>query len=200
MIPAEDVPSSIRSIKLVGNPWATCYDEVQWLVHKAKYCPGNILEIGTFEGATALELASAYPDRMVHCLDQTPEELEHSSYGLKADRICFKARHLSNVKLRLVGDAFKYTEEDNIGFVFIDGDHSWEGVRYDTEKALFWFRPSGNFHDRKGARQGIIAWHDATPDWPGDFNMQVYTYLDQLNFAGWPIIRVRKTCLAYINL
>lgn len=184
---------------LVGKPWATGADEIRWLLTKAEHVPGNILEVGVFHGETTLEFARAYPKRLVYALDLKAEDIPKFFREMSVANICEAAKNEPNVRLLLQGRDFEYTESKNIGFVFIDGDHSWEGVRYDTEKALRWFRPSGRWADKTKARQGIIAWHDAVPAWPGDFNMQVYTYLLQLS-VNWPVTHVKGTTLCYLNL
>lgn len=188
----------ILSLALHGKPTATSPNEVRWLVAKLRNVPGNVAEIGTFRGETAVEFAKAYPTRTIYAVDLPITDSKNYQVGKSEAAIGELARGEPNVKVLTQGRAFAYTPDKNIGFVFIDGDHSWEGVRFDTEKALHWFRPDMRYHSAH-ARQGIIAWHDAIPAWPGDFHMQVYNYLHELS-TTWPIVRVEDTSLAYLNL
>jgi predicted O-methyltransferase YrrM len=63
--------------------------------------------------------------------------------------------------------------------VFVDGAHSYEYVKNDTEKGWEMLRPGG-----------IIAWHDCTPNHP-----EVVSYLK--SYTPIPTL-VRGTALAFV--
>lgn len=189
---------NLLELPLVGAPRATLPHEVQWLCKKASNAPGNILEIGVFQGATTLELATYNRTKKVYALDLPKEEIPKYWPHMTHETVGALARHLPNVHMIFEGRRFVFKPEQNIGFVFIDGDHSWEGCRFDTERAFNYFRPSGRYEDYTNARPGIVAWHDYAR-WPGDFGMQVYQYLNELS-CRWPIVHVVGTTLCYCDL
>ncbi len=121
--------------------------------------PRCILEIGTASGGTTRLLALNAPDAVVHTLDLPPHETQTLLQGTDAGFI----------ESRTVGVAFAGTREaarivqhfgdsaefdfgsipSRVGLAFIDGSHSYEYVRSDTEKVLSVM-----------AEDGIIVWHD----------------------------------------
>lgn len=168
-----------RPIALVNHGLATQLHEVQWLVWKAAQVPGNILEIGTHLGATARAMAMAFPTRMVHTVDD-PRAVVHPEQQhevLPEKDIGRLIRGLTNVRRHR--PPFDYRGTD-IGLAFIDGDHSFDAVKRDTEAAL------------KHAR--TVVWHDVFEQ-PHPW-VKVYEYLTK---AGIPAIRVAGTNLAYYD-
>jgi len=75
---------------------------------------------------------------------------------------------------------FNFETLGAVDFVFIDGCHSYEYVKNDTEKALKILN-----------KKGIVIWHDYNIDWPG-----VYTYLNDLS-RKLPIYKIRGTTLGF---
>ncbi|MBI4664308.1 MAG: hypothetical protein HY735_36390, partial [Verrucomicrobia bacterium] len=74
----------------------------------------------------------------------------------------------------------------------VDGDHSYQGVKADTEKALDYFLAT----KAKGKR--FIVWHDAyedAPSWVG-----VLPYLNREIVPFFDIQRVENTWLAYLDI
>lgn len=153
-------------------PW-----EVQWLIAAGYTIPGDILEIGTYKGATARELALAFPHLTVHCVD-----IVDPSYGLSAEQVGEEAKSLPNVRLT-IADSKEFAYPPGLGMVLIDGNHSWNGVRADTERALGYFR----------GRRGLIVWHDYDP------THEVMSYLDWMDYhSNLEISWVQATMLAYL--
>ena len=64
-----------------------------------------------------------------------------------------------------------------VEFAFIDGDHSYEGIRNDTEKTL---RLLDNY--------GCICWHDSLE---ADFSYGTMRYLLELAKKGRKLFRIR---------
>ena len=73
-----------------------------------------------------------------------------------------------------------------IDFLFIDGDHSHQGVRADTEVAF-----------KLASKGGVIAWHDCYPGAPAWVGVR--KYLEELSDT-FQIEQVQGTWLAVLRL
>ncbi len=157
--------------------------------------PERIVEIGTAEGRTALNLAlNSPPDAEIITLDLPPELTgEHRKHSgpnyrqmdIKEPGILFRDHPVaSKIKLVLADSTkFDWTPyERSVDFVFIDGAHDYESVRKDSENALRIIRPGG-----------VIVWHDYGV-WGG-----VTRYLDELR-AKLPIVLLKGTTLACLKV
>lgn len=161
-------PVEAMSVQLLNpNLNTTKPHEVQLLCHLARRCRGNVLEIGTHYGETTRELANAVgPNRLVYSVDfitdkPTMNERQRGEMPTM-ETVGRAARGCRNVRF-LFGDS-KALQFDglDIGFVFIDGDHTLEGVAGDTENAL-------RAYDAGLTRPSMmIVWHDVydRPDEP----------------------------------
>ena len=180
--------------------WMMCGRwEIQWLLWKAAQTTGNILEVGVNLGVTTREFSHAFPSRHIFAVDWInpagPVHLLEWQRGdslQQQEKIGYCARALPNVVLLLQDSTtFDYTGRD-IGFVFIDGNHSFNGVKADTELALASFE--------RTRRPMTIAWHDycATQTEPHLYHRDdVGGYLDD---SDLPIRWVEGTILAYLDL
>jgi predicted O-methyltransferase YrrM len=158
--------------------------------------PRVLLEIGTFDGNTTLQMALNAPaEAVVHTIDLPPEDtrtrqpISPSDVPFVNDVEKAKRKYLqTSVEARVVqhlGDSTDYdfgafTRQGAIDFAFVDGGHSWECVKSDTENVLRHLAPGG-----------VVMWHDFTPLWSG-----VYGYLNELA-ASRPLVHLRGTTLAY---
>jgi predicted O-methyltransferase YrrM len=123
----------------------------------------RILEIGTFEGGTLALLAQAAPpDASLLSLDINYCDHRLYSYPKLARSgqtiTCYNADTHSSatqefVRAWLAGDKFDV--------IFIDGDHSYPGVKADYEMYSLFIRPGG-----------FIAFHDIHPDYKTRFGRQ----------------------------
>lgn len=154
--------------------------EVRLLCLLAARQEGNILEVGTHYGDTTKELAYAIgPRRLVFSADfitDNPTMHDRQRGEMPSmDTVGRAARGIPNVRF-LFGDSkhINYHGMD-IGFVFIDGDHTLDGVRSDTEHVLQAF-DAGITRPRL-----MIAWHDVY-DHPGEPWIGVKRYLSQAPF------------------
>jgi hypothetical protein len=199
-------PAPAREIVLdYHGPRWTCAYEVQLLCWLAQQTKGGILEIGCNEGRTTRELALANPHRFVMGVDYTgcddtlcPEQKREKPHATAVGR---HANMLANVQVFDTKSAelprVLPNIRDNqppIGFIFIDGDHSYRGVKADTLLALDII--AGNIAE--GAGGGIIAWHDCydhAPGWVG-----VKSYLDKEIAPKFGGERVEGTWLAILDL
>ena len=132
-----------------------CISALLYLIDK--YSTGNILEIGTWYGKTTYELAVRYPDKTVYTIDYIGKDLKLNpeiNRGLIKEKkeLCKYAKKLKNVKF-LYKDSkkFNFNSFKEVDFIFIDGDHSFEGALKDTQKSIKYLE------ENKG---GIIAFHD----------------------------------------
>ncbi len=105
---------------------------------------GNVLEVGTYEGRAAAHLLYAYPD--IH-LDTIDNFVDTYNEG-------FEARFDSNLAeyegrfTKITGDSKTelprlLAEGKKYKFIYIDGDHSYEGVKPDLEACWEMLEPGG---------------------------------------------------------
>lgn len=144
--------------------------------------PKALLEIGTFDGNTTLQMAiNSIPEAIVHTIDLPSSGDGGTRLPILQDDVKFvrdKAKLIrkyvgSSIEKKIIqhfGDSTaydfkKFTSSGLIDFCFIDGGHSYDCVKSDTENALQIMNTNG-----------IIMWHDFTPNCPG-----VYRYLSQLS-------------------
>jgi len=158
--------------------------------------PKVLLEIGTFDGNTTLQMALNAPaGAVVHTIDLPPEEsrtrqpVSPSDVPFIHDALKVRRKYQdSSVEAKVVqhlGDSTDFgfeafTRQGAIDFAFVDGGHSYECVKSDTENVM-----------RHLAPDGVVMWHDFTPLWSG-----VYQYLTELA-ASRPLVHIRGTSLAY---
>ncbi len=167
--------------------------ELQWLVWKASQTTGNLVEIGTCHGATTAVLAHAFPTRKIWTVDWLvnnrllPEQALEMPRASSVGRL---AMGFNNV-IQLLQDSrlLDYSRLGPVGFVFIDGDHSYDGVKADTGLVLD--------HHRRTGRPMTVVWHDYY-DSPW---VMVKKYLGCLGPAvGVHLKTVDSTSLAYADL
>lgn len=157
--------------------------------------PKRIVEIGTSEGRTTINLAlNAPPDAEIITLDLPPEltgeHRKHSGPNYKQMNIdepgvLFRNHPVASKIKMVLADSTKFDwtpYERSVDFVFIDGAHDYESVRKDTENALRIIRPGG-----------IIVWHDYGV-WKG-----VTRCLDELR-KQFPVVLLKDTTLAYLRV
>lgn len=159
MINASEIPESLRvsGIDIYGEPHLlTPYIDLQVLVGLAKCYPGDILELGCHRGITTRVLAEQFPERRIYAVDWTsnPSIPDFQKGELQAKQeLCVKAKDKPNVTvLDMNSNEFPYSDHPGISFVFIDGDHTYEGVKADSNKAVEAMSKRG--------KPSCICWHD----------------------------------------
>jgi len=172
-------------------PRLTPAHEVKYLCWLLQQQDGNCVEIGCNKGMTTRDLANANPDRIIYAVDyfatDGPMIDAQKSERPSADDFCVWARHLPNVVcVHAKSGTLNYGALRAVKLIFIDGDHTFEGVRRDTEQAIGHLEGSGG---------GTIVWHDFYddgPDWVG-----VRRYLTTTSLS---ITSVQNTWLAYAKI
>jgi predicted O-methyltransferase YrrM len=129
-----------------------------------KLNPGNIFEIGTYNGRTTLHMAAnTSPETAIYTLDLPKDELTKTKLRIKSGEKKFIDKSSSGSQFvgtefenriyQIYADSAKYnfaTLNNTMDFVFIDGSHSYEYVIHDTYVAINLLRNG----------KGVILWHD----------------------------------------
>lgn len=139
----------------------------------------RILEFGTYLGRTTYHLTYASPS--AHVTTVALPDAQAAVYGAFEVGSFYRgtAREKRITELRLdSGQLDEQEYERRFDFILIDGDHSYEGVRSDSEKAFKMLR-----------RGGAILWHDFAPKTPG-----VVRYARELS-QQLPLFRIKRTSL-----
>ncbi len=155
-----------------------------------------MLEIGTFDGNTTLQLAANAPQNAtIFTLDlpdganKAEKEIEEADYRYVLSEEKRVRRYIGTTyekQIRqLFGDSATFdfgcvTKAGQPDLIFIDGSHSYEYIKNDTERMLKFLAPNG-----------VILWHDYHPYWTG-----VCRYLADLSNT-MKIVNIEGTTLAY---
>lgn len=99
-------------------------------------------------------------------------------YDQVAEKVQEKYKIYANVEIRreLSIDFFEHLETtgEKLDWIYIDGDHSYEGVYYDFEKALVYVKEGGLIiGDDYGNKKGVV---DAVNDWSKKHNKELRKY------------------------
>ena len=166
-----------------------------------KYQPWNILEIGTFDGRTTLNMALNTEDSgKVYTLDLLTTETDNTRFALLDDEQLYVGKQQNGARIKgsgvghkiiqLYGDSANYdfNELPPVSFIFIDGSHAFDYVISDSLKSL-----------EKIEQNGIIIWHDYGV-WVGVTNAINYLYgnnpafkdMRQIKDTSYVILQVVK--------
>lgn len=123
--------------------------------------PKRIFEIGTYKGASSEMMLQLLPEAQVISIafvnPAETRQFNNDDLGEEEVGALVSAENRSRYT-QLIGDSHQIDpaafvrDHGRMDLVFIDGDHSRDGVRQDTELA-----------DAILAPGGAIAWHDANP-------------------------------------
>jgi hypothetical protein len=195
------LPSApVRLIETEKRDGNVNLSEVAILAEAASSVPpgSEIIEIGTFDGRTALNLAVNAPAGVAIVTldlpaDQTtafPIEASERQYVEKpssGDRLrsCHpRWRASADRVVQLFGDSATYDWSPHYGragLVFVDGSHTYDYARGDSETAMRLVRPAG-----------VVLWHDYGV-WPG-----VTRALEELEASrNLGLRRIRGTSLVF---
>jgi hypothetical protein len=157
--------------------------------------PREVLEIGTFMGHTTAALAENLPGSIIHTVDLPPDfqadGQEKSGqpmddFHLIERRVVgreFKDRPLEQRIKQHFGDTAKidFKEFGKPTFFFIDGSHTFEYCKQDSEKSFALCDGKGTF-----------LWHDLDDSHPG-----VIKFALEWRALGRDIRRIEGTALGY---
>jgi hypothetical protein len=156
--------------------------------------PRVVLEIGTFHGHTAKAMAMNLPEALIHTVDLPPDfdpaagqgSLPKDDFHLIAQRKVGRAFQDTPLAKRIVqhfGDTATWDFNVAAGatFFFIDGSHTYEYCKNDSEKCL-----------ALGGGKGTFVWHDCDGGHPG-----VVRLLAEWRSQGRDVMRIENTPLAY---
>jgi len=137
----------------------------------------NIFEFGTCTGRTTYYFSAMNPEAKVVTLD-LPVQDARAGQGT-GSYFCGKPEAL---KIHQILEDSKSWDPASyrarMDYIFIDGDHSYEGVRNDTLKAFEMLAPGGT-----------IVWHDFAAKSPG-----LVRFLTEWS-RDHSLYQIRKTCL-----
>jgi Methyltransferase domain len=160
--------------------------------------PRVVLEIGTFNGITTRLMAINLPGATIHTVD-LPED-----FDTKTDIGSFPKDDFHLITKRRVGESYRsdssvtnvvqhygdtanwdFSNAPKAEFFFIDGSHTYNYVKNDTEKCIAAIL----------GRRATILWHDCDPRHPG-----VVRWLAEMTTSGYAVKRIAGTDLAVMDL
>jgi hypothetical protein len=159
--------------------------------------PKEILEIGTFCGHTTNLLAQNLRDALIHTIDlpidfsaetDRSQNIPKDDFHLIRQRIVgreYKNQPGSERIVQHFGDTADYNFSliGNANFFFIDGSHTYEYCKNDSEKCY-----------RLCNGKGTFLWHDCDIS-----HMGVLRFLNEWRTSGRNIVRIQGTSLAYFK-
>lgn len=157
--------------------------------------PKEVLEIGTYMGHTTRAMAENLPGSIIHTVDLPPDfsaRQDAKDGPLKDDFHLIERRVIGRefkgqpVETRIrqhFGDtaAMNFQEFGKPTFFFIDGSHTYEYCKQDSEKCL-----------ALCADTGVFLWHDCDAGHPG-----VVKFVSEWRRLGRGIARIEGTSIAY---
>jgi hypothetical protein len=157
--------------------------------------PKEILEIGTFMGYTTRQMAEASDTAVVHTVDlpedysqvsDTIQNLAKDDFHLIHRRSVgreYKGRPCSSRIRQHFGDTatWDFAAAGHPTFFFIDGSHTYDYCKSDSEKCF-----------KLCPERGVFLWHDCDAFHPG-----VVKYLAELRSQGSDVRRIAGTRFAY---
>jgi predicted O-methyltransferase YrrM len=143
----------------------------------------RMFEFGTYQGRTTYHLTFASENPRVFSLNLPPDKDPSVASFLGS---WFKGTDRERFITQILEDSRSFDPapyERQMDLVFVDGDHSYEAVKNDSEKALRMLAPGG-----------IILWHDFAAKTPG-----IVRYMKEFSQQR-PVFRLKHTCLvAFID-
>jgi hypothetical protein len=161
-----------------------------------KIDPKVVVEIGTFDGNTTLQLAlNTSRDSRIYTLDLPLEVRAATDLNDRDDEkfivntVCrrnrrFLGTHAETKIIQFYGDSLDFdfdlfARAGQPDLIFIDAGHSYKCVKNDTEKALSILKP-----------RGWLIWQDYSANWPGVFNYleEISTHLELSHIAETSLV------------
>jgi hypothetical protein len=157
--------------------------------------PQEVLEIGTYMGSTTRAMAENLPEAIIHTIDLPIDfkleadegtNIPKDDFHLIKERIVgkeFKGQPCETRIIQHFGDTahFDFAELGRPTFFFIDGSHTYEYCKNDSEKCLALCGGKGTF-----------LWHDCDDSHEG-----VNRFIQEWRALGRDVVRIEGTALAY---
>ena len=180
------LPAILAGVEATSVPLSVIHEEtghdnhaeMPYVVAAARHRGATrIFEFGTFLGRTTYHLAALNPDAHVWTLDLPRSE----NPWRFADYVgsYFRSTPVADRITMIRQNAYEFDPAPfarSMDFIWVDGDHSYEGVKNDTEKAF-----------RMVAPGGAIMWHDFGHESP-----ELVEYVSELT-AYQPLFWIRRT-------
>lgn len=134
------------SKKIISNDYFSAnafyfYDLLIKLPKNFKY-----LEIGSYEGNSALYVSTNFPESNVTCVDlwEGVEEYEGKDFSIIEKNFDFNLKGLNNInKIKSTSDIFFIKNKIIFDFIYIDGNHKFDYVFRDCENAWKFLKKGG---------------------------------------------------------
>ncbi len=176
--------------------------------------PKTIVEIGSARGLSACTMALACRHNhqgRVHAID--PHDLNDwtDSPKINQEQLEFFKNRLENYDLSDFCNVIQTTSEkaalnwnQNIDLLFIDGDHSYEGVRRDFELFKKWLTPRGLvlFHDTGWEFNRQSPWYRkdlGVPIYLNELKKNNFQSITVLDEVGLTILDPQKGGMDFLN-
>lgn len=104
------------------------------------------LEIGSYEGNSALYVSSNFPESTLTCVDlwESVDQYEGQDFRIIEKNFDFNLKGLNNInKIKSTSDSFFIKNKIMFDFIYIDGNHKFEYVFKDCENALRFLNKGG---------------------------------------------------------
>ena len=136
----------ILSNKIISNDYfsAHAYYFYNLLIKLPK--DFKYLEIGSYEGNSALYVSTNFPKSSVTCVDlwEGVEEYEGKDFSIIEKNFDFNLQGLNNInKIKSTSDNFFIKNKIMFDFIYVDGNHKFDYVFRDCENALRFLNKGG---------------------------------------------------------
>lgn len=136
----------ILSKKIISNDYFSShafyfYNLLTKLPKNFKY-----LEIGSYEGNSALYVSVNFPESNVTCVDlwEAVEEYKDKDFNIIEKNFDYNLKGLSNInKIKSTSDNFFSKNKIMFDFIYIDGNHKFDYVFRDCENAWIFLNKGG---------------------------------------------------------
>ena len=136
----------ILSKKIISNDYFS--SSAFYFYNLLKKLPKNFkyLEIGSYEGNSALYVSTNFPNSNVTCVDlwQDVEEYKGKDFNIIEKNFDLNLKGLSNInKIKSTSDDFFIKNTSMYDFIYIDGNHKFDYVLRDCENAWRFLNDDG---------------------------------------------------------
>lgn len=173
------------------------YQAIPFVSLLVKHNPSVVLEVGTFLGHTTKLVAQNLPQATVHTFDLPPDFLSKQDTVTHLNKDDFHLIEKRKTGREFLGTPYEVRIQQHLGdtatidftvaqgstFFFIDGSHTYDYCKNDSDKC---------YELCKG--KGVFIWHDCDFAHPG-----VVQFVNEWRTLGRNIVRIEGTPLAYLN-